>query len=139
GEWIARLDVPLDFVSSTLGEATTPRDWRILLVRHRPGREGEPQETSVLPITQSVTPFCPARYRRLALVDKEPSKVQGLQVPAPSGNLAFAPTRVLSAEQRKDMALSDMLDRNIHDRTLKILQAEKRDWDRVQTLDDWKR
>ena len=139
GEWIARLDVPLDFISSTLGEATTPRDWRILLVRHRPGREGEPQETSVLPITQSVTPFCPARYRRLALVDKEPSKVQGLQVPAPSGNLAFAPTRVLSAEQRKDMALSDMLDRNIHDQTLKILQAEKRDWDRVQTLDDWKR
>ena len=27
----------------------------------------------------------------------------------------------------------------IHDRVLKVLQAERRDWDRVQTLDDWKK
>jgi hypothetical protein len=60
GEWIARLDVPLDFVANALGEPVTPRDWRILLMRHRPGRSGEPEESSVLPITQSVTPYCPA-------------------------------------------------------------------------------
>ena len=58
-------------------------------------------------------------------------------MPVSSGNLSFAPARVLSPEQRKQMDLSNMLDRNIHDRTLKILQAEKRDWDRVQTLQDW--
>ena len=137
GEWIARLDVPLDSVAAGLGEAKTPQEWRILLMRYRPGRSGEPQETSVLPVTQSVTPYCPARYRRLVLVDKDPTQLKVAVPPMRSASLAFAPTRVLSAEQRKQMALSDMLDRNIHDRTLKVLEAERRDWDRVQTLRDW--
>ncbi len=137
GEWTARLDVPLDFVANALGEVQTPRDWRILLMRYRPARSGEPPETSVLPVTQSVTPYCPARYRRLALVDKDPKQLSGGGLPAPSGSLSFAPTRVLSGEQRKQMDLSNMLDHNIHDRVLKVLQAEKRDWDRVQNLSDW--
>jgi dienelactone hydrolase len=137
GEWFARLDVPLAFVANALGEAETPRDWRILLLRYRRARPGEPAETSVLPVTQSVTPYCPARYRHLALVDKDPKELSGGGVPKPAGNLSFAPTRVLSPEQRKQMDLSGMLDRNIHDRTLKILQAEKKDWDQVQTLPDW--
>ena len=137
GEWIARLDVPLAYVANALGEAQTPREWRILLSRHRPGRSGEPSETSVLPVTQTVTPYCPARYRRLLLVDTDPARLRGSAPAAAAGNLAFAPTRVLSDEQRKQMALPDMLDRNIHDRTLNILQAERRDWDRVQTLRDW--
>ncbi|MGI8962456.1 MAG: acetylxylan esterase, partial [Bryobacteraceae bacterium] len=137
-EWIARLDVPLDSVSNVLGESETPRNWRILLIRSRPARAGEPQESSVLPITQSVFPFCPARYRRLALVQTDPSQLQGLQPPAPSGNLAFAPTRVFSAEQRAQMVLSGMLDSNIHHRMLRVLKQEKRDWDQVQTLNGWK-
>ena len=57
GEWIARLDLPLDFIANALGEAQPPHEWRVLLMRRRPGRSGEPQETSVLPVTQSVTPF----------------------------------------------------------------------------------
>ena len=136
-EWIARLDIPLDFVANALGEAGTPSDWRILLMRYRPARSGEQPETSVLPVTQSVTPYCPARYRHLALVDKDPKQLRGEGLPAPSGNLSHTPTSVLTAEQRKQMDLSNMLDHNIHDRTLKILQAEKRDWDKVQTLADW--
>jgi len=35
------------------------------------------------------------------------------------------------------MTISEMLDRNIHDRVLKVLEAEKRDWERVGTLRDW--
>jgi dienelactone hydrolase len=136
-EWIVRLDLPLDFIGNALGEAQTPRDWRILLMRYRPGRSGEPPETSVRPITQSVTPYCPARYRRLALLDQDPSQLRGDQAPAPVGSLAFAPTRVLSSEERERMALSEMLDKNIHDRVLKVLQDERRDWDRVHTLQDW--
>jgi dienelactone hydrolase len=136
-EWIARLDIPLDFVATALGEAGTPNDWRILLMRYRPARSGEPPETSVLPVTQTVTPYCPARYRPLALVDKDPKQLSGAGLPAPSGSLSFAPTRVVSAEQRKQMDLSNMLDRNIHDRTLQVLQEEKRAWDRVRTLQDW--
>jgi dienelactone hydrolase len=138
GEWVARLDLPLDFIARALGEAESSGDWRILVVRHRMGRSGEPEETSVLPVIQTSTPYCPARYRRLVLVDKDPSQLHGHEIPPPSGNLAFSPTRVLSSEQRKQTALAGMLDKNIHDRVLKVLEREKRDWDRVQTLDDWK-
>src|SRR6185295_4206505 len=129
GEWIARLDLPLDFIASALGEAGTPHSWRILLMRSRPGRDGEPREISVFPVTQSVTPYCPARYRRLALVEKDASEVRGADLTAPSGNLAFAPTRVLSTAQRKQLTLADMLGSNIRDRVLKVLQTEKKDWD----------
>lgn len=139
GEWIARLDVPLEFVASALGETQIPKEWRILLMRHRPARPGEPEETTVLPVTESATPYCPARYRRLVLVTADPARLRAAPQPAPSGDLAFAPTRVLSTEQRKQMALPEMLDRNIHDRTLTILQAEKRDWDQVRTVGDWER
>ncbi|HEY7306319.1 MAG TPA: acetylxylan esterase [Bryobacteraceae bacterium] len=137
GEWIARLDLPLDFVANALGETSSTQNWRILLVRHRPGRAGEPTETSVLPVTQSITPYCPARYRRLALGDRAPSQVPGHQMTAHAGSLSFAPVRVFSSEERKQMALSDMLDKDIHDRTLTILQAEKRSWDQVHTLAEW--
>ncbi len=109
-------------------------------MRYRPPRDGEPQETSVLPITQSVTPYCPARYRRLSIVKGDPAELQGTQIAGPSGNLAFAPTRVLSDEEQwKETTLSGMLDRNIHDRTLKFLEQERRDWDRVHTLQDWEK
>lgn len=137
GEWVARLDLPLDFVARALGEIQTPNDWRILLVRRRARRTGEPPETSVLPVTQTITPFCPARYRRLSLTKRDPSQAPGEQAPPPSGNLSYVPSRVLSAGQRKEMAIPKMLDRNIHDRTLKILQAERTDWERVRTLRDW--
>lgn len=137
GEWIARLDLPLDFVANALGETPSTQNWRILLMRHRPGRAGEPTETSVLPVTQSVTPYCTARYRRLALMDKTPSQVPGHQMTAPAGSLSFAPVRVFSPEERKQMALSDMLDKDIRDRTLAVLQAEKRSWDQVHTLAEW--
>ncbi|MFN7995022.1 MAG: acetylxylan esterase [Bryobacteraceae bacterium] len=137
GEWIARLDIPLDFIAKTLGETSTPRDWRVLFVRSRPARDGELEQTSVLPVTETNTPYCPARYRRLALLDKDPTQVAGSPYPARTGNLAFVPTRVFTAADRKEMALPGMLGRNIHDRTLRILQEERKAWDRVQTVADW--
>src|SRR6266404_763292 len=42
GEWIVRMDLPLDFIAEALGETGTPRDWRVVMMRHRPGRPGEP-------------------------------------------------------------------------------------------------
>jgi cephalosporin-C deacetylase-like acetyl esterase len=137
GEWIARLDLPLDFIANALGETSSVRDWRILLMRFRPGRSGEPPEASVLPVTQSVTPYCPARYRRLTLVEEDPSQIRGPQPASPADSLSFAPARVFSPEERKQLALSNMLDKNIHDRTLEILRMEKASWDQVHTLADW--
>jgi hypothetical protein len=139
GEWIARLDLPLDAVMEVMGEVGMPREWRVLLVRSRPSRDGEPQETSVLPVTQSVTPFCPARYRRLKVVDADPSQLHAPSIAERSGDLAFFPTRVLTPELRKELDLVEMVEHNSRSRTQKVLEAEKREWEQVKTLADWER
>ena len=139
GEWLARFDLPLAPIAQILGEAQIPAEWRILLLRFRPGRDGEPEETSVLPVTESVTPICPARYRRLKLVDRAPSLLPGLPIAEGGNNLAFAPSRVFSDQQRKEVQLDTMLDRHIRGRVLKILEKERRDWDQVKTVEDWER
>jgi len=46
---------------------------------------------------------------------------------------------VFSSGQRKQMNLDQMLDSYLRDRVLKILNAEKREWDQVNTVADWER
>jgi cephalosporin-C deacetylase-like acetyl esterase len=137
GQWMARLDVPLDAVRQVLGGSPGSEGWKILLLRYRPGRDGEPQETSVSPITQSVTAFCPARYRRLDLTNTDPQQLPKTPVAERLDDLAFFPTRVFSSEQRKEMKLDGMLDAYLHNRALKILNDEKRDFDQVNTTASW--
>ncbi len=134
GVWSVRIDVPLERAAEVLGESTAQTSWRVLLLRYRPGRDGEPRETSVMPVVQSETPLCPARYRRLALIDKDPSQLA--QPPDPPVSLD---ARVLSTEQRKTMNVSGMLDRHIRGRVRNILEVEKRERDRIQTRADWER
>ena len=55
------------------------------------------------------------------------------------GSMDFFPTQVFSSEERKEMKLDEMLDTYLYDRTLKILEDEKHDWDQVKTVDDWQR
>jgi dienelactone hydrolase len=139
GAWFARLDIPLDQVSTVLGEVRVPKAWRILLLRHRPGRDGEVGETSVLPVTESRTPLCPARYRRFELVNQDPSQLPRPQRKPRSGSLAFLPSRVFSAEQRKQMRLPDMFDNYLHNRILKMLEKERHEWNQVHSRSDWER
>jgi len=139
GEWLARFDLPLEPIAQILGEAQIPLEWRILLLRFRPGRDGEPEETSILPVTESVTPICPARYRRLTLVDRAPSQLPSVQITERSNDLTFSPSRVFSDQERKEIQLNTMLDRHIRGRVLKILKKERRDWDQVKTAEDWER
>ncbi|MGH9469229.1 MAG: hypothetical protein ACRD1N_02670 [Terriglobia bacterium] len=137
GAWFARLDVPLPESARALGALGIPRQWRVLLVRHRPARDGEPQETCELPVTESTTPFCPARYRRLELAAAPPSQVAG--PPPRSDALAFIPDRVFSPAQRKQLDLSEMLERHIRVRFETLLQSEAQQWDGVKTVADWER
>ena len=140
GEWIARLDLPLDVIADVLGESHVVREWRILLVRSRPGRDGEREEMSVLPVTQSATRICPARYRRLELVETNPSRLAQPPIPGQSdSNLAFLPDRVLSADQRADVNLSGMMENYLRGRVLKVLEEEKRAWNSVKSQADWER
>jgi len=137
GAWFARLDLPLDFISKALGESQTPKDWRILLMRFRPGHDGEPQEISVLPVTEASTPLCPARYRRMKLVPTNPAQLAAPSQSEKAGNSTFLPTRVFSPEQRKQLGLAGMLDQYIHDRVRTMLEQEKHDWDQVHSISDW--
>jgi dienelactone hydrolase len=93
----------------------------------------------VLPVTQSVTALCPARYRRLELTTIEPSRLRKTAVPERLGDLAFFPTDVFSSAQRKQTKLDEMLDSYLHSRALKILNDEKHQWDQVNTVTDWER
>ena len=139
GEWQARLDLPLNAIRQVLGGHSEANGFKILMRRYRPGRDGEPDEISVLPVTQSVTALCPARYRRLELADGDPAQLPKTTVAMRLGDLAFFPTRVFSNEQRKQLKLDEMLDTYVHDRVLKILENEKHNWDQVKTADDWQR
>jgi hypothetical protein len=114
-----------------------PVNWRVLLVRHRPGRDGQPREVSVLPGTETLTPFCPARYRRLELAKSQPADLTIPVGKAPANDLAVFPGRVFSAAQRKQMNLSGMFGTYLYHRVMKMLEKEKDDWDHVNTLADW--
>jgi hypothetical protein len=131
GAWSVRIDVPLQRAAEVLGETTLPTGWRVLLMRYRPGRDGGHRETSVLPVVQRETPLCPARYRRLALVDQDPSR--------PADPPVSLDARVLSAEQRKAMNVAGMLDRQIRGRVRNIVEMEKRERGKIQTRADWER
>ena len=39
GGWVVRMDLPLGAIAEVMGEVHTPRDWRILLLRSRPGSQ----------------------------------------------------------------------------------------------------
>ncbi len=139
GAWMARLDLPLDAIRQVLGVSPESGELKILLLRYRRGRDGEPEETSVLPVTQSVTALCPARYRRLELAKYDPAQLPKIAVKLRLGDMAFFPTQVFSSEERKQMKLDEMLDTYLYDRVLKILVDEKHNWDQVKTVDDWER
>jgi len=139
GVWLARLNLPLKAIAQVLGEVRVPRDWRILLVRSRPGRDGEPGETSVLPITQTPPNVCTARYRRMELSEQAPSQLPHPNFPERTGNLAFLPGRVFSAGKRKQMGLAHMLQRYSDKRGEKMIEAEAQAWEKVHTLADWEK
>lgn len=137
GAWYARLDLPLAAAAEVLGETQPPNQWKIMLMRDRPGRDGEPQEISVMPVTQSSTAFCPARYRRMEFVSTDPVQ---LPKPAPDievGELSTLPDRVFSPQQRRQMNLSGMVDQYYRSHILEYLKAEKRAWEQVKTVNDW--
>ncbi|MGH9327278.1 MAG: acetylxylan esterase [Terriglobia bacterium] len=138
GAWLARLNLPLPQIAETLGALGIPRQWRILLVRYRPERDGEAEETCVLPVTETNTPFCPGRYRRLDLVTSAPPQLPRPAVPLLRSNpLAFIRPDVFSPEQRKQLDLSGMLERHVRDHFGKLLQVETQDWNQVKTVSEW--
>ena len=121
GGWIARLDIPLREAAAVLGEDGVPKEWRMLVMRHRQG------EVSVLPVIESSTPLCPARYRRMSLLD-------GPAPPQPAEPAAVSSLPNVLAQPRHDM-----LTRHMQERVRQAVIAEKAEWDQVQDATGWQR
>jgi cephalosporin-C deacetylase-like acetyl esterase len=131
GEWLARIDIPLDRTAEVLGEPRLPSEWRILFQRSRPAQDDEPREISLLPVTESDTALCPWRYRRLVLAEKG----QPISKPRePEFN-----TRVLSEQERRDRKLPSMIEAHIRSRVDRITASVQRQWEQVSTREDWER
>jgi hypothetical protein len=81
GAWTVRINIPLKPVAEILGEDGVAAEWRVLFRRVRQGRDDEPEEESVLPVTHSDTPLCTPRYQRFDFVEADPST---LTSPPPS-------------------------------------------------------
>ncbi|PYV15743.1 MAG: hypothetical protein DMG21_14120 [Acidobacteria bacterium] len=139
GAWTVRLDIPLEPVAKILGEDGVPSEWRVLFRRDRRGRSDEPQEESDLPVTNSDTALCTPRYRRLQLLEAAPSDLSSFPQPAPPAGLAALDGRVLSAEDRKKVSLPSMLRRQLETQFNQASDAVRRDWEQVNTRDDWER
>lgn len=129
--WTARLDIPMRAVAAVLGEDPLPGEWRVLFVRSRPGVSGELRETSVLPVIETETLVCPARYRRLHLVNG----------PAATPIQAVARPHPLESVNRRVLPASGMgmIDRHQRLRTQRILEQERREWDAVNSRESWER
>ncbi|HUQ92280.1 MAG TPA: acetylxylan esterase [Bryobacteraceae bacterium] len=125
--WTARLDIPLREAAAVLGEDGIPESWRMLVMRTRTGRGNERGEVSVLPVIESSTAFCPARYRRLTLLDgAAPAEAK----PADADEASSLPD-VLTPPRR------DMLERHLRERVRRASAAEKAAWDQVHNTEEW--
>lgn len=139
GAWTVHLDIPLEPVAKVLGEDGIPAEWRVLFRRVRQARDDEPTEESELPVTQSDTPLCTPRYRRLQLSDAAPSGLPGLPPREVSAGLAALDGRVLSPEERKKLLIASMLSHQLEDQFERASDTVRREWDQVDTRSDWER
>jgi len=137
GAWTVRLDIPLGPVAMILGEDGIPAEWRVLFRRVRRSRTDEPQEESELPVTQSDTPLCTPRYRRLRLAEAAPSTLAHVPPPAMPTGLAALDGRVLSPEERNKVSLPSMLRNELEVQFNLASDEVRREWEQVSTHVDW--
>jgi dienelactone hydrolase len=146
GAWTARINIPLLECATALGESRIPSRWRVLIERYRAERPGEASEISTLPVVGSSTFFGPLRYRRMVLENVIPSQVRLPESPYPqrprgglAGELAALDSHVWDPLYRRYNAVRTMVERHQEKRAHQAILAERRAWDGVKTLDDWKR
>ena len=144
--WTVRINLPLDEIAPALGESGIPDNWRILIGRDRRSRIGTAGELSTIPVIENPYLYTPAKYRRLTLTSIDPAQITG---PEPAyerplnsglaGELQELDSYALSRVQRKYYDLREMIDNDISQRIRSLAMEEHREWDRVNTLEDWER
>jgi cephalosporin-C deacetylase-like acetyl esterase len=139
GAWTVRIDIPLEPVAKILGEDGVPAEWRVLFRRVRQGRNDEPEEESALPVTDSDTPLCTPRYRRFEFVEADPSTLASLPPPPVPSGLAALDTRVLLLEERKKLAIAQMLNHQLAEQYHRNADAVRSQFEHLSTRSDWER
>ncbi|MCZ2080297.1 MAG: acetylxylan esterase [Bryobacterales bacterium] len=146
GAWYARMDLPLQQLAAALGETGVPPEWRILLARHRARRSGEAAEVSALPALGTSAFRGPLRYRAMILRDAPPdavAKIGNAWKELPSTGLAHElaqlDSRVWSALERRNPAVTRMVEAQQRKRAQEAIRAERQEWEEVRTRQDWER
>ncbi len=146
GAWTARVNISLADCAKALGEDGIPREWRVLLSRHRAARPSEPAEVSALPPVGTATFYGLLRYRRMLLSDQPPAAVTQPGIPyvqPPEQGLARAlatlDSRVWPALERRQRRLRTMVERKQRSEAEQAILAERRAWDTIHTRADWEK
>jgi dienelactone hydrolase len=136
GHWIARINIPLEECAAALGETGIPKQWRILVARHRAPRPGEAAEWNTLPTLDGSTSFYgPVRYRAMLLRDEDPTQVAvPAHAPLPAQDL-----RVWSPLYRRAHSVRTMVQDHLRKKVERAVVAERLAWDKVNSRDDWER
>jgi dienelactone hydrolase len=144
GYWIARVNIPLDECAAGLGETDVPKQWRILVVRHRAARPSEVAEWSALPGMGGETSFLgPARYQAMELRDEDPARVKlpdPARAPMPQGpaaELAALDSRVWPPLYRRSRAVRTMVQDYLHKKVEQAVLAERVAWEKVNSREEW--
>ena len=138
GAWFARLDIPIERAANILGETGVPSEFRILLMRNRLPRVGEPRESSVIPPVLGETAVNPARYRRMQLTTADAVPIPITPIPVVNAFRSLE-TNVLTPAERKERNITQMLDSHLRQRVLRVVEAEAQEWSQVQSLPAWER
>jgi dienelactone hydrolase len=136
GHWIARINIPLDECAAALNEAGVPKEWRILVVRHRAARPGEAAEWSTLPGLDGTSSFYgPGRYQAMLLGDDDPTRVKvSIASPLSSEDLSVWPPLY-----RRARSVRTMVQNHLRKKVEGAVLAERREWEKVNTRQDWER
>jgi hypothetical protein len=141
GAWRLRLNIPLAAVAAALDEPGLPQRIRILIRRARPARDGSPAETSTWPALESATVLAPARYANLRLLAAGVAALSPAPPPTlsgPAARIAALEPQVWPPAERKKLRPEQMLERNLRTRLAAVAAEERRSWESVRTLDDWR-
>jgi dienelactone hydrolase len=137
--WTARLNLPLREIAAALGEPRVPEQWRILIQRSWSGHGGQGEESS-LPVMQTLSPYAPARYQRVRLLEGKAMVVSRTE-PSPRDKLAqeiaSIPAEVWSKEERQRLKIDKMVENNLLTYVDDTARKERLAWEKVKTAADW--
>jgi dienelactone hydrolase len=132
GEWTIEAAIPLDGLSQIgfmhVQRVRASRPEMPELEWNWPA----PNEYATMQLAASTVPEAPALYSQAVHSRAAPQT----QIPAPA-ELAWIPGNVWTQSEHERLRVSQMLENSLHARMAVIAEAEKRDWQKVESRESW--